>query len=230
MCFSFQASFNSQTGIKALKTRLSLISFDDENRLRGKDQKMSSSAKNPLDRFFVKCNVLVCRKNCPLYRCDGDEKFDSGAIIDKFLLQTHVDIRNVGSSSVNPPQPLLKLKKEEIDEAEEAYIEQQLLASDYDGGDNANEGGDDDESLLCLSPSRVILAFGILLFILLLALVFACMLWMRARSRLQRPAVMRRPAKPIMPGHPPPPPPMRPRGGPILMQARGGLPYIRVMQ
>ena len=95
-----------------------------------KDQKMTSSAKKSV-RIDSSSNATFSfvGKNCPLYRCDGDEKFDSGAIIDKFLLQTHVDILKVNGNNKANAQPLLK--KEEINEAEEAYMEQQLL-SDYE--------------------------------------------------------------------------------------------------
>ena len=48
------------------------------------------------------------------------------------------------------------------------------------------------DSVLCLSPSRIILAFGILLLILVLALLFSCVLWMKARGRV----------RPRPPGHP----------------------------
>ena len=66
--------------------------------------------------------------------------------------------------------------------------------------DDSGNGSDDKESdLLCLSPSRLALAFGILLVILLLALLASCTLWMRARAHLKRP-------KPIMTNRPPRPP------------------------
>ena len=103
------------------------------------------------------------------------------------------------------------------------------------------------ENLLCLSPSRLILAFGVILFILLLALIFACMLWWRARhagtrhgghSRL-RPKAHPPPHPPHLPPpamiarapHPPPPPgpPVGPaRRGPAFF-IRGRMPYIRVV-
>ena len=37
---------------------------------------------------------------------------------------------------------------------------------------------------MCLSPSRIILAFGILLMILVLALLFSCVLWFKARGQV----------------------------------------------
>ena len=41
---------------------------------------------------------------------------------------------------------------------------------------------------LCLSPSRIVLAFGILLLILVLSLALSCLLWMKARRKsLPRP-------------------------------------------
>merc|ERR1719242_956381 len=93
-------------------------------------------------------------------------------------------------------------------------------------------GSDDKESdLLCLSPSRLALAFGILLVILLLALLASCTLWMRARAHLKRP-------KPIMTNRGPPRPPAgvpagtlvpaRASSGPFLIASRP--PYLRVIQ
>ena len=58
-------------------------------------------------------------------------------------------------------------------------------AGDAGGGDTVLDNNSD---LLCLSPSRLIVAFGVLLVVLLLALVAACMLWLRARSALRRPS------------------------------------------
>ena len=37
---------------------------------------------------------------------------------------------------------------------------------------------------LCLSQTRIVLAFGVLLFILVLALLFSCILWMKARRSI----------------------------------------------
>lgn len=209
----FQVSFNSLTGIKALKTRLTLTPSNNPKAFSSN----SNSKRNAKSRLNVKCNVLVCRSNCPVAKCDDDEddSFAKVAIIDKFLLKTRVAY-NVKPKKQKRPEAL---RMEEQREVEEALLEQQLLQQEASSQDN----------LLCMSPSRVILAFGIVLFILLLALVIACMLWMRARSRR----------------HPPsPPPPLRgpkgPMGGtipsmrgrpPVLMPARGGMPpYIRVMQ
>ena len=106
------------------------------------------------------------------------------------------------------------------------------------------------ENLLCLSPSRLILAFGVILFILLLALVFACMLWMRARNAGVGPGHSRLRMRPksaqVPPGHthlpppamiaraphghgPPPVPPPRPVGPARGFFVRGRMPYIRVV-
>ena len=97
--------------------------------------------------------------------------------------------------------------------------------------DNGNGSEDKESDLLCLSPSRLALAFGILLVILLLALLASCTLWMRARAHLKRP-------KPIMTSRPPRPPagvphggtlvPARASSGPFLIASRP--PYLRVIQ
>ena len=37
---------------------------------------------------------------------------------------------------------------------------------------------------LCLSQTRIVIAFGVLLLILVLALLFSCVLWMKARESI----------------------------------------------
>merc|ERR1719266_1842070 len=101
-------------------------------------------------------------------------------------------------------------------------------------GLNGNGSDDKESDLLCLSPSRLALAFGILLVILLLALLASCTLWMRARAHLKRP----KPSTLFAPRPPRPPPPgalvpapggqVAPRG-PFMVASRGA-PYIRVVQ
>ena len=89
---------------------------------------------------------------------------------------------------------------------------------------------DDTSDLLCLSPSRLIIAFGILLVILLLALTASCVLWLKARSALRRPkpaAILTRAQR----HHPHPPPGTRiVPARPVFVATRTPVPYIRTIQ
>ena len=69
---------------------------------------------------------------------------------------------------------------------------------------------------LCLSPSRIVLAFGVLLLILVLALLLSCVLWMKARRRS-----LPRPRPPVGHGRI-----QRPQPPFLLPQSRQ--PYVRV--
>ena len=181
-----QASFNSRTGVKVLRTSFPMFKFPGEPQLN------------------LKCRVNVCRKNCPVTKCSADasstQASSTAVVIDKFQLETSAMVED-NSRIKNRLESVLKKKKareakrrreeeeeeeeekrilsvEERKEAEEAFIEQQALLEREEGPSVVQKQLPilEDQQLLCLSPSRLILAFGVILFILLLALVFACML------------------------------------------------------
>ena len=97
---------------------------------------------------------------------------------------------------------------------------------------NVNTNVENTSDLLCLSPSRLIIAFGILLVILLLALTASCVLWLKARSALRRPkpaAMLTRAQRHLHPHHPPPGTRIVP-ARPVFVAARTPVPYIRTAQ
>lgn len=233
----FQAAFNSRTGVKVVRAEFPLFRFPHENYLH------------------IKCNILVCKKNCPVAKCqdstfdhEPQEEFTKVSIIDKFMLETHAKVQQPiirkPSVLVENKMPTLirlqdisrekeeapttmkevqepdRLTQEEIQEVEETVVEQNLVK-------------DDGESLLCLSPSRLALAFGLLLVVLLVALVFSCTLWMRSKSFFRRTKAVP-PPPPLITrsaGNLAPPPATLRRGPPLMFPNRGRMPpYIRVLQ
>ncbi|TRY68867.1 hypothetical protein TCAL_05077 [Tigriopus californicus] len=235
----FQAAFNSRTGVKVVRAEFPLFRFPRENYLH------------------IKCNILVCKKNCPVAKCqdstfdhEPQEEFTKVSIIDKFMLETQAKIQQSMIPLQTPPlltkqSPTLirlqditpetaetpattvkevqepdRLTQEDIQEVQDTVVEQKLLETD------------DDESLLCLSPSRLALAFGLLLVVLLVALVFSCILWMRSKSFFRRSKAV--PPPPLIArsaGNLAPPPGTLRRGPPLLFPNRGRMPpYIRVLQ
>ena len=51
-------------------------------------------------------------------------------------------------------------------------------------------GADQDEGTLCLSQTRLVLAFGVLIIVIIASLLLSCYLWMKARKRmLPRPPI-----------------------------------------
>ena len=227
------ATFNSRTGVKALRT--SFPAF-----------RPSSSQSG--GRLSVRCQVLVCRGNCPVARCGGQKKDALGgqeeakgrSVIDSYWLQTHVEVSERAGPKKHPPRKAVakartalieeevgeKISEEEMLEADEAYLEQELFRHQAEAS-----------NLVCVSPPRLLVAFSVLLLVLLLALVCACLLWARARGatssapsagsagrflRVKRASAQMPPPPPPLPG------PRRPLP-PIMMQQRGMPPYIRVM-
>ncbi len=245
---AFASSFNARTGVKILRSSFPIFKFSG------------------MPELVLQCAVLVCDRACPPADCAAEvdeeaDRLEGARITHKFVLSTKVSV--AGSKFVSPlerrrrkkepteevrraatfskaPAASSLLREEERNEVDEAYVEQQVL--------HQLESASSAEGLLCLSPSRLILAFGVILFILLLALVFACMLWMRARahSRRPKPPNMKAPppphpmiaagARPAVVPAPPPPPPHPPgvhqtvRRGPAAYLIRGKrMPYIRVV-
>ena len=224
---NFNAIFNSRTGVKRLKSTFPMFKFPDESKV------------------IIRCTVVVCNKNCPVAKCDKQrssrQDFQAIEILDKFYLETFAQVHDPGSvqSSQDDPQlmrtPPMKSELDTMNPPSSNYhksnyevIADKISASSMIKEEVRIEEEDDKESdLLCLSPSRLALAFGILLVILLLALLASCTLWMRARAHLKRP-------KPMMTTRPPRPhhqgalvaaPPNR--GPPFLIASRP--PYLRVI-
>ena len=220
---NFKAFFNSRTGVKRLTSTFPMFKFPD------------------LTKVIVRCTVVVCSKNCPVAKCDQDEKsFKDVRILDKFYLDTFAEVHDSdGGLKMTTKAEIDQLQRTPPLRPEEQLDTQQILSFHSKSPQQIEEviiesaqeqisKGDIEEDLLCLSPSRLALAFGILLVILLLALLGSCTMWMRARSHWKRP----NPSTIFAPRPPRPPPgtivPAQPR--PPFMVASRGAPYIRVVQ
>ena len=129
--------------------------------------------------------------------------------MDKFDLETRVtvldavDFRQSSSTTLatKPPAPRLRPQRnpdlisasykqsgQSVEEPPPTGAAAAAAATTTGDAGGVETVLDNDSDLLCLSPSRLIVAFGVLLVVLLLALVAACMLWLRARSALRRPS------------------------------------------
>ena len=271
---NFGVAFNSKTSVKRLETSFPMFKFPDA------------------EKVHVKCNVLVCKKNCPVARCNNyhskgaskpQEEFINVSVIDKFLVKTTVDVvdyleddyedgmkeirgsgrkdslklpRGARYDYMQPLEPIrrpqatshLQAKKSnyhrsghEVEDKdftlnENSNVEKSSILHTHTQQSpfNANSNIEDTSDLLCLSPSRLIIAFGILLVILLLALTASCVLWLKARSALRRPkpaAILTRAQRhhPHHPLHPPPGTRIVP-ARPVFVAARTPVPYIRATQ
>ena len=222
---NFKAFFNSRTGVKRLTSTFPMFKFPD------------------LNKVVVRCTIMVCNKNCPVSKCEDRRKIDFKEvdIIDKFYLDTFAEVHDSDSGTnhhkrekmypYKDDQIMRPLRPAEEDVSSESnYHKSQqeveaVAASSVSKEETFNE--EKDEELLCLSPSRLALAFGILLVILLVALLASCTMWMRARSHSKRPKpsafFTTRPPRPpgaaIVPAN-------APRGPFVVSRA----PYIRVVQ
>ena len=69
-------AFNSRTGVKVLRSSFGMFKFTGYPEL------------------ILECSVLVCRRNCPMSRCEaGEEQLDSaGVVTHKFHLSTRVSV------------------------------------------------------------------------------------------------------------------------------------------
>jgi hypothetical protein len=230
---NFKAAFNSRTGVKRLTTTFPMFKFPD--------------AKS----VTIRCSVMVCKKNCPVAKCNNNNNNNNNNInvpedlavniVDKFVLETYAEVIESDLGNFIADEQLMRtpLRSEDADSLRSSAANS-YHKSDYHVDTNAvrassitkqdetyeAEEGEEVDELLCLSPSRLALAFGILLVILLLALVASCTMWMRARSYMQRPKpsnIMTRPPRP------PPGTIVHSPRGPFLV---GGPrpPYIRVLQ
>ena len=264
---NFAVSFNSRTSVKRLETSFPMFKFPDAEKVQ------------------IKCNVLVCKKNCPVARCDDlkeeltrpQEEFINVSIIDKFLVKTGVNVVDYLDEDYNdveqekikddidrpfqvtrgaryeyelPLEPIRRPKLSSHIQAKKSNyhrsghdvedtdfkindpsnVQKSSIIHSQSQHSHVNSNNEEDTGdLLCLSPSRLIIAFGILLVILLLALTASCVLWLKARSALRRPkphAILTRAQR-----HLPPPPGTRiVPARPVFVTARTPVPYIRTVQ
>ena len=141
-----------------------------------------------LHSLMLTCSVVVCGGNCPVSPCEDMEQ--PIRVREMIVLETEAVVERV-----------------EKVEAVTTDVAPSVKMSSY----NRSIDQDRAESQLCLSPARIFLAFGVLLSIIVLALLFSCVLWMKARRRIM------------------PRPPLHPRQrGAYIMPSRAR-PYIRVL-
>jgi len=125
--------------------------------------------------LIIKCSVIVCDGACPKSPCENRKA--PILIKDMVILETEADVRQV----------------EEQKQAGTA-VAQSVDSHSYTAIDKIQMNSE-----LCLSPARIVLAFGTLLLILVLALLFSCVLWMKARRKIMpRPHKHHRQRGPIM--------------------------------
>lgn len=185
---NFSATFNSMTGVKKLSTTFPMFKFAARSKMT------------------FRCSVLVCRKNCPLARCENEKNFADNLpspeflnvkIMEKFLVETTVEVVEKGDpnfdfysdenmrrnffegasrsepdltrsgSSLNHQTSSLLL--EEGQKTIENKKSNQIEIPPETRDENSSVSVESEDQL-CLSPSRLVLGFGILLVILLLAL------------------------------------------------------------
>jgi hypothetical protein len=79
---NFAAAFNSMTGVKKLTTTFPVFKFPARSKLS------------------IRCSVLVCRKNCPVAKCDdasdAGSEFRGVRILEKFFVETTVEVVEMG--------------------------------------------------------------------------------------------------------------------------------------
>jgi len=134
-----------------------------------------------IESVKIRCNLLVCQENCPIIKCNRDNPPIS--VQDSIVLETQA----------------LFAKKQVMNVADEVNHEIKSLL-----------GAEEHESQLCLSPTRLVLAFGVLIIVIIASLLLSCYLWMKARKRIL------------------PRPPMPIQRVPYIMPNRAR-PYIRVL-
>ena len=106
----------------------------------------------------IKCSLAVCQRDCPVITCDRENQPLS--VQDSVVLETRA----------------LFARKEIMNSVEE--VEHELYLAKDDTQD------DTVESTLCLSPTRLVLAFGVLITVMIASLLLSCYLWMKARKRM----------------------------------------------
>ena len=134
-----------------------------------------------MESVKIKCNLVLCERRCPMISCGGQNKPIKAR--DSLVLETQALITRDEMINV-------------LEHRDDSHVSQSLLTID--------------DSTLCLSPTRLVLAFGVLIVVIIISLLFSCYLWMKARKRMM------------------PRPPMPIQRVPYMMPNRAR-PYIRVM-
>ena len=144
---SSRSIVNDITGVKQTVARLTVPTLHIEDNT---------------DTVKIKCNLAICRNNCPTIMCDRANQ-EPINIEDSIVLETQA----------------LFARRELMNVAEEVNHEISNLL-----------GAEHDESTLCLSQTRLVLAFGVLIIVIIASLLLSCYLWMKARKRmLPRPPI-----------------------------------------
>jgi len=247
---NFKAFFNSRTGVKRVTSNFPMFKFPD-------------ATKVIIRCTVVVCNKNCPVAKCDQEDGGSNPSSDflDVNVLDKFYLDTFAQVHDSGmrlpppiltstgstdsnqmilvSDDIIRGQQLMRPLRPE-DQAVEFennqnnyHKSQQQIESAASKAEEVIEAETEEENLLCLSPSRLALAFGILLVILLLALLASCVMWMRARSHLKRPKpstlFASRPPRPPLPGPGALVSATAPPRGPFMIASRGA-PYIRVVQ
>ena len=245
---NFKAFFNSRTGVKRVTSNFPMFKFPDATKVIIRCTVVVCNKNCPV----AKCDQEDGGSN-------PNSDFLDVNVLDKFYLDTFAQVHDSGmrlpppiltstgstdsnqmilvSDDIIRGQQLMRPLRPEEQAVEfennqnNYHKSQQQIESAASKAEEVIEAETEEENLLCLSPSRLALAFGILLVILLLALLASCVMWMRARSHLKRPKpstlFASRPPRPPLPGAlvsataPP--------RGPFMIASRGA-PYIRVVQ
>ena len=117
-----------------------------------------------IESVKIKCNLAVCEQDCPIITCDSSNPPIS--VQDSVVLETQA----------------LFARREIMNAVDEVEHEVSSLAG---AGAGAEEG-----ATLCLSPTRLVLAFGVLIVVIIASLLLSCYLWIKARKRmLPRPPI-----------------------------------------
>ena len=113
--------------------------------------RMSSGRK--MESVRIKCNLVVCNRQCPMISCDGENqpiRAEDSTVLETQAVISRADMINV---------------LEQSQDISKSFLPQ-------------------DDSTLCLSPTRLVLAFGVLIVVIIISLLFSCYLWMKARKRM----------------------------------------------
>ena len=114
------------------------------------------SSGRKMESVRIKCNLVVCTRHCPIISCDGENQ--PIRVEDSAVLETQAVISRTDMINVLE-------QSHSQDTVQHSFLPQ-------------------DDSTLCLSPTRLVLAFGVLIVVIIISLLFSCYLWMKARKRM----------------------------------------------